>query len=124
VRSIARIPLWIWWIPVVWIVSFPVGLTAEPQWHRVHVVPFTDPADKFRDLTVNLALFIPFGYSFAKRSRSVMYLLIAAVATSATAEVFQLFSTVRYPSGTDVVYASVGALVGALLAAAARKYRS
>ena len=109
----ARIPLWVWWIPVVLIASFPLGLTATPQWDRVHLVPLTDPADKVEDLAANILLFVPFGYSFA-RDRGLAWLPLAAGLVSAVAELSQLFSTVRYPSGTDVFYAVVGALAGGL----------
>jgi glycopeptide antibiotics resistance protein len=103
----------VWWIPVVWIASFPIGLTADPQWHRISLVPFTDPADKILDLGVNLLMFIPFGYSFAARPGGLLRLMAAAALTSISAELLQLFSTIRYPSSTDVVYAVVGALIGA-----------
>ena len=110
-----RIPLWVWWIPVVWLASFPLGPTATPQWDRVHPVPFSDPADKLSDLAINLLLFVPFGYSFARRPNGLAWLPVAAALVSASAEALQLFSTIRYPSGTDVVYAMVGALGGGLL---------
>ena len=109
----ARIPLWVWWIPVVLIASFPLGLTATPQWDRIHLVPLTDPADKLEDLAANILLFVPFGYSFA-RDRGLAWLPLAAGLVSTVAELSQLFSTVRYPSGTDVFYAVVGALAGGL----------
>lgn len=105
-----------WWIPVVWLASFPVGLTDTPQWHRVHPVPFSDPADKLSDLVINLLLFAPFGYSFARRPNGLAWLPPAAALVSISAEIPQLFSTIRYPSGTDVVYAMAGALGGGLLA--------
>jgi len=111
--ALHRLPLWVWWIPVVWIASFPIGLTADPQWHRISLVPFTDPADKILDLGVNLLMFIPFGYSFAARPGGLLRLMAAAALTSISAELLQLFSTIRYPSSTDVVYAVVGALIGA-----------
>ena len=61
-------PLWVWWIPLVWAISFPwVGFAPRPQWSRVHMVPFADPADRPRDVTANIALFVPFGYSYARR---------------------------------------------------------
>ena len=120
-RRPARLPLWVWWIPVVWAVSFPLGLTPVPQWHRVHLVPFTDPADKLTDLAINLLLFVPFGYSFVGRPGRWRWLPLAAAAVSASAELSQLFSTVRYPSGTDVVYAIVGALAGGVLRSRLRK---
>ena len=118
-----RVPLWVWWIPVVWILSLPLRPTIEPQWHRVHAIPFTDPADKIKDLTINLLMFVPFGYSFAKRPGGIVRLVLAAAATSISAELLQLFSTVRYPSGTDTVYAVVGALGGAVLARGAAELR-
>ena len=123
-RRPARLPLWVWWIPVVWAASFPVGLTPAPQWHRVHLVPFTDPADKLTDLAINLLLFVPFGYSFVDRPGRWRWLPLAAAAVSTSAELSQLFSTVRYPSGTDVVYAIVGALAGGALASRLRRRRS
>ena len=106
------IPLWVWWIPVVWVASFPLGFTPTPQWDRVHLVPFSDPADKVTDLAANLLLFVPFGFSFVRRPRALVWLPLAAGVVSAIAEITQLFSTVRYPSGTDVVYAIAGALAG------------
>jgi glycopeptide antibiotics resistance protein len=117
-----RIPLWIWWIPVVWLASFPLGLTASPEWDRVHLIPFSDPADKVRDLAVNVLLFLPFGYSFA-RDRGLAWLPLAAGLVSAAAELSQLFSTVRYPSGTDVTYAVIGAVIGGLAATVLRRRR-
>jgi glycopeptide antibiotics resistance protein len=116
----ARIPLWVWWIPVVLIASFPLGLTATPQWDRIHLVPLTDPADKVEDLAANILLFVPFGYSFA-RDRGLAWLPLAAGLVSAAAELSQLFSTVRYPSGTDVSYAVLGALAGGLAVHVSRK---
>jgi glycopeptide antibiotics resistance protein len=104
---------------VVWLASFPLGLTPTPQWDRVHLIPFTDPADKVRDLAVNMLLFLPFGYSFA-RDRGLAWLLLAAGLVSAAAELSQLFSTVRYPSGTDVFYAVAGAVAGGLASAILR----
>ena len=120
-RSLLRAPLWVWWIPVVWIASFPFGLTTEPQWDRANLIPFGDPADKLRDMAVNLAMFVPFGFSFARWTGGSLRLVAAAAATSGSAELLQLFSTVRHPSSTDVVLAVAGALAGAL---AARLFQS
>ena len=115
--SIQNSALWVWWIPVVWAVSTPwLGFTTQPQWHRVHLVPFTDPADKARDIAANILLFVPFGYSAAGRraTRSgLLFALGAAAAVSISAEASQLFSTQRYPSATDVTAAVVGSAIGA-----------
>jgi VanZ family protein len=110
-------PLWLYWIPVVWIVSSPwVGFTPQPQWKRVHLVPFSDPADKLTDIVGNVLLFVPFGYSVAGRRpalRSMVFAATAAAAVSVFAEASQLFSTERYPSATDVTAAMTGATAGA-----------
>ena len=106
-------PLWVWWIPLVWAISLPwAGLTKDPQWSRVHPVPFTDPADRPRDLIANIALYIPFGYSLA-RGRKWPVVLIVSTGVSLVAEATQLFGTVRYPSATDVTAAVIGAAIGA-----------
>ena len=106
-----------WWIPVVWVISSPwVGFTTQPQWHRVHFVPLTDPADKPRDVVANVLLFVPFGYSAAGRrakGSGFLFALGAAAAVSLSAEASQLFSTERYPSATDVAAAIVGSALGA-----------
>ena len=104
-----------------WVASVPWGFTPTPQWHRVHLVPFSDPADKVTDLAANLLLFVPFGFSFVRRPRALVWLPLAAGVVSAIAEITQLFSTVRYPSGTDVVYAIAGALAGGVVSLLTRR---
>lgn len=110
--------LWLLWIPLVWLLSFPwIGFTLEPQWHRVHFVPLTDPGDKPRDMIANVLLFVPFGYSVARRRKPLEALRRAAAlaaVVSISAEAMQLFSTERYPSATDVSAAILGSLAGAL----------
>ena len=110
-------PLWLYWIPLVWIISSPwVGFTPEPQWERVHLVPFSDPADKATDVIGNILLFVPFGYSAAGRrgaKRGILVAAAAAAAVSLFAEGSQLFSTERYPSATDVFAAIIGSSFGA-----------
>ena len=112
-----RIPIWCWWIAVVWAVSIPwVGFTTTPEWNRVHWIPFTDPADKPRDLIANVVLLLPFGISFARGrrgNRRFTDTALAAAALSISAEATQLFGTLRYPSATDVTAAVAGALAGA-----------
>jgi len=101
-------------MPVVWAVSFPwLGLTARPQWDRVHPIPFTDPADRPRDMIANIALFVPFGFSYCRRG-AIWHAVAIAAAISVTAEATQLFSTTRFPSATDVTAALAGAALGAI----------
>src|SRR3954471_12770144 len=108
------VPLWVWWMPVVWAISVPLsGLTSRPQWDRVHPIPFTDPADRPRDILANIALFVPFGFSYGRRG-AVWQAVAIAAALTVTAEATQLFSTTRFPSATDVTAAVVGAGLGAI----------
>ncbi|HJR58189.1 MAG TPA: VanZ family protein [Vicinamibacterales bacterium] len=110
--------LWLVWFVLVWVVSFSwVGFTPAPQWGRVHWVPFSDPADKFRDVFANILLFFPFGFLVARRrpgARGLMTIIALALAISVSAEAMQLFSTVRHPSATDVTAAVWGAVAGAV----------
>ena len=118
-----RLPLWVWWIALTWVISLPwAGFTIQPQWARVHWVPFTDPADRLRDFVLNVLFFVPFGYSFARTRRWVLAPLAAAV-VSLSAEATQLFGTVRFPSATDVTAAIVGAAVGGVLVRSAQSFR-
>src|SRR5262245_50812077 len=119
-----RVPLWLWWIPLVWVMSFPwVGFTPHPQWSRVHPIPFTDPADRSRDVVANIALFVPFGYSYARRGAWWKAIVVAAL-VSVTAEATQLFSTDRFPSATDVSAGLIGAALGAVATRAVDKLES
>lgn len=119
-----RSPLWLWWIPLAWVMSFPwVGFTSQPQWSRVHTIPFTDPADRPRDAVANIALYVPFGYSYGRRGTWWKAVIVAAL-VSVTAEATQLFSTDRFPSATDVTSGLIGAALGAVATRAGGKPRS
>jgi glycopeptide antibiotics resistance protein len=109
------VPLWWWWSGLVLLVSAPwIGFTPEPQWDRLNLIPFGDPADRPRDVIANVLMFVPFGYSCFNHQghRRLAATLGLAVAVSVAAEVTQLFSTLRNPSGTDVAMAALGAGVG------------
>jgi glycopeptide antibiotics resistance protein len=99
--------------------SLPIfGFTPHPQWSRVHVMPFTDPEDKPRDELVNIGMFMPLGYLFARgrrMPRALLGAMAAAAIVSIGAESTQLFSTDRNPSGTDVTMAIVGAGLGSVV---------
>jgi len=113
--------LWVWWVLVVWAISFPwSGRTSRPQWNRVHSVPFTDPADRPRDVIANIMLFVPFGFSYGRRGAWWKAVGIAAV-VSVIAETTQLFSTSRFPSATDVTAAIGGTAFGALTTSVLRR---
>ena len=82
------------------------------------LAPFRDPADQPRDAASNFLFYVPFGWSFVsgRRSRGVLMQAVAvAFVTSVAAEATQLFSTVRFPSATDVLMAVCGTLLGSML---------
>jgi glycopeptide antibiotics resistance protein len=107
----------------VWAISFPwKSFTPRPQWSRVHLVPFTDPADRPRDVIANIALFVPFGYLYVRRGSWWRAIAIATV-VSVIAEATQLFSTDRFPSATDVTAGVVGTVLGAIVSLVAGKGR-
>lgn len=112
------IRLWLTWFAIVCFVSLPwMGFTTQPQWHRIHWVPFLDPADKVRDFILNTLLFLPFGLLVGWRGKTGSALALAGVmaaSISIAAEATQLFSTRRFPSATDVAAAVLGAMLGAL----------
>ncbi len=112
-------PLWVWWVPVVVGLSLPVlGFTRQPQWARVHLVPFTDPEDKPRDELVNIAMYVPFGYLYARGRRmpqAMLGVVLWAFVVSVGSEATQLFSIERNPSATDVTMGVAGAALGAVL---------
>lgn len=116
---VRKVPIWAWWGLAVVVVSLPwIGFTAEPQWDRLHLLPFTDPQDTPRDVLINILLFVPFGFWFVAGHGSRQGLAraaLAAAAVSLIAETPQLFSTQRNPSATDVVSSIAGAAVGVAL---------
>ena len=110
--SVRRVPVWAWWILVVWFVSFPwVGRTSTPQWQRAQWIPFAGLADKPRDIVANVLLYVPFGFSAGRRMAWWQAALASAVVAT-SAETLELFSRSRFPSTTDVVAAVGGALAG------------
>lgn len=110
-------PLWSWWVIVIWLVCLPWPGMAPQADRDVQLVPFTGRADRPRDVIANVLLFLPFGYLFAAAHprRGYLRLLATAAAISLTAESLQLLSPARYPSATDVVMNTGGAFLGGWL---------
>jgi glycopeptide antibiotics resistance protein len=105
-------------VAVIAIASGPwFGIVRHPQWDRLTLVPFHGSEDKPRDIAVNLLMFVPFGWSFAKSRGGRMTTLQAIGAgalVSIAVEIPQLFYRLRDPSATDVVMAMIGTAVGSL----------
>ena len=114
---VRRMPLWFWWVIVIWLVCLPwPGMAPQADSH-VQLVPFAGAADRPRDVVANIFLFLPFGYLFAASHprRGYALLLATAAAISLTAESLQVLSPARYPSATDVVVNTGGAFLGGWL---------
>ena len=93
------------------------GIVRHPQWDRLTLVPFTGSEDKPKDMAVNMLLFVPFGWSFAKSRGgrvSTAAAIGAAALVSVAVEIPQLFYKLRDPSTTDVTMAMIGAAAGSL----------
>jgi glycopeptide antibiotics resistance protein len=115
---------------IAWIVVIIVATTApwtdfqshSTNWHRINWVPY---AHMFRgarifnrDIIQNLVLYMPFGYCYAKsfssQSRALLFLVgMFACALSLVTEAAQVFQAARFPSATDVINNTMGALLGA-----------
>lgn len=108
---------WQFWILVIVVGSGPwFGLTSTPQWDRVTWVPFTGHEDKPSDVVVNLALFIPLGWtlmSMRPGARRMAFAVGASCAVSVAVESGQLFCILRDPSASDVLMNTMGAAIGA-----------
>ena len=109
---------WPLWVVVIAIVSGPwFGIVTHPQWDRLTLVPFSGSEDKPKDMAVNMLLFVPFGWSFAKSRGgrvSTAAVIGAAALVSIAVEIPQLFYKLRDPSATDVTMAITGAAIGSL----------
>jgi glycopeptide antibiotics resistance protein len=89
------------------------------HWARVQWIPFVTPPIKRIDILVNVALYLPLGYWFARwlgRRRFAVVLGCATVLSLFT-EWTQLYSHSRFPSLTDVTCNLIGTVAGIWLAA-------
>jgi glycopeptide antibiotics resistance protein len=113
-----------WTVLIIVICSFPWWIDS-PRWGRVRLIPLLDVIRRpfpwlLRDAVANLLLYIPLGLAYA-RVRGVRATLLYEAALgglflSMTCELYQVFSPVRYPSMTDVLVNTIGALTGASIA--------
>ena len=90
------------------------GFQWTPTFRRVELLPFA--VGSTRTQTLNLLIFIPLGIIGTRlgwRPRTVM---LVALAVSGLTEILQLFSTRRYPSTTDLILNTAGALIGLAIA--------
>lgn len=94
------------------------GFADHSHWQRVAWLPFAAPADVPGDAARNFLLYVPWGYFLARAkqwSRSLAVVGALALTLSLSTEATQLYSHGRFPSATDVVCNTLGALAGALI---------
>lgn len=73
------------------------------------------------DALANIALYIPFGFSYVQsrlhmRKGGVVTVALLAALLSVSCEFYQVFCHSRFPSMTDVTSNTVGGVIGALIA--------
>ena len=106
------------WVAVIAVASGPwFGVVRHPQWDRLTLIPFTGSEDRPKDMAINMLLFVPFGWSFAKSRGgrvSTAAAIGAAALVSIAVEIPQLFYKLRDPSTTDVTMAMIGAAAGSV----------
>jgi glycopeptide antibiotics resistance protein len=87
----------------------------HPHWNRARWIPYVSPPVRARDIAGNFALYVPFGFLYARgRPIPAVFLrgLAYAVLLSTGTEFTQLFSHQRFPSVQDVLMNVLGAAGG------------
>jgi glycopeptide antibiotics resistance protein len=110
---------------VVYGTTFPFDFPARGQslaalFQRINWLPLGGrPGDiGFPDIIQNILLFLPFGFLgyfslIQKRSRlKKTAIVLSGAALSASVEFLQIFSPLRYPALSDVIFNTVGTLLG------------
>ena len=107
------------WVVVILGVAVPwTTFQSHSHWNNVAWIPFANRYDRLRDIAANVIFYFPFGY-FARRRRPPIRpwkVGLFAFGLSVATEFTQVFSHGRFPSATDVVSNTIGALAGAALA--------
>ena len=122
-RSLLKLAAGVWLVG--WAVfGIPWGtFTARPQRERMIFVPFRQYSYRRRDLALNLIYYGPLGLIGIGLGWGVAGTTLAAIGLSGLTELVQIFSTDRYPSSTDVVLNTGGAIIGSLAALWLRRFR-
>ena len=104
-------------VALIAVIVFPWGsLQDHSHWGNVRWIPFVSPPTPRLDMLANMALFAPLGAAAAlsfRRGLAAAGLL--AVTLSVLAELGQVYSHGRIPSGTDVVCNVLGAVGAAVV---------
>ena len=108
---------------IVVLVSYPwIDFRGYAHWDRVVWVPFQNMRPSILiDILANIALYVPFGFSYVQsrlhvRKGDVVKVALLAALLSVSCEFYQVFCQSRVPSMTDVTSNTVGGMIGALIA--------
>ena len=94
--------------------GFPwTSFTATPRWSKASMVPLH--GTRRRDQILNFAYYVPLGAIGVLSGWSVPFTTAASIGLSTITELVQIFSTQRYPSVTDLLLNTAGAIVGVAL---------
>jgi len=104
---------WLLWVGVILVLTVPWDLKDHMHWYNVTWRPFTGVV-RPHDLLLNFVLYLPFGaLAPIRRDRLLVVALMAALLAGAC-ELSQVWSHSRFPSMTDVVMNTLGAVAGRL----------
>lgn len=115
------------WLLALWLCGMASIMTlpwsdfqGQALWSRVTWIPFLAPVDNLRDVVLNVAVFVPFGFLLSdgrslNRRLGILGILGVASLLSGIGELCQVYSPSRFPSATDVVSNTLGAAGGAVL---------
>ncbi|HZB26581.1 MAG TPA: VanZ family protein [Vicinamibacterales bacterium] len=91
--------------------GFPwTSFTTTPRFSKSSLVPLR--TTRRRDQLLNFFYYVPFGVIGILSGWSLSLTAATAFALSAVTELVQIFSTSRYPSSTDLLLNTAGAIVG------------
>jgi len=114
--------VWLCWVLVIVVVTtYPwAGSLGDARWDRVIWVPFHNMRVSL-DAVANIALYLPFGFSFVQsrlrvHKGDVVLVSILAALLSVSCEFYQVFHPSRFPSMTDVASNTLGGIIGVLIA--------
>jgi glycopeptide antibiotics resistance protein len=89
-----------------------------PSFQRVELIPFQFGSP--RTYVLNLLAFVPLGIISTRLGWHPRTVILVAAGVSVLTELLQLFSRGRYPSITDVILNTSGALLGVAVVIAVR----
>lgn len=111
---IIRLAFVVWLCGWVWIAVPWRSFQPTPSLQRVELIPFAIPGTRTQAL--NLLAFVPLGILGVRLGWRPGNIVLVAAGLSGVTEVLQLFSTTRFPSTTDFILNTAGALTGMTIA--------